>query len=125
VIRSLSPQEIAVSHAPSPPDTGTATKPREREETRTRLLPPYNVILENDDHHSFEFVIDVLRKVLGCTEQRAFRFAEQAHTTGRAVIWTGSKEVAELKVDQIRSFHEIRGSLKLGPLGCTLEPAPG
>jgi ATP-dependent Clp protease adaptor protein ClpS len=113
-----------VSNTPSLPDVGI-TKPREREETHTRRMPPYNVILENDDHHSFEFVIDVLRKVLGCTQQRAFQLAELAHRTGRSIIWTGSKEVAELKVEQVRSFHEIRGAAKLGPLGCTLEPAPG
>jgi hypothetical protein len=43
------------------------------------------------------------------------------------VVWTGTKEVAELKVDQVRCFHEIRASdqAKLGPLGCTIEPAPG
>jgi ATP-dependent Clp protease adaptor protein ClpS len=107
------------------PDTGTITKPREREETRTRFLPPYNVILENDDHHSFEFVMEVLRKVLGCTQQRAFQLTELAHNSGRAIIWTGAKEVAELKVEQVHTFHETRGSRKLGPLGCTLEPAPG
>jgi ATP-dependent Clp protease adaptor protein ClpS len=107
----------------APPDVGIATRPREREETSTRLLPPYNVIIENDDHHSFEFVIDVLRKVLGCTAQRAFQLTEHAHKTGRAIIWTGPKEVAELKVEQVRGIHEIRGSRKLGPLGCTIEPA--
>jgi hypothetical protein len=34
--------------------------------------------------------------------------------------------VAELKVEQVRSFHEIRSydGAKLGPLGCTIEPAP-
>jgi ATP-dependent Clp protease adaptor protein ClpS len=124
---SLPPPQgiVTVSNAPSPPDVGITTKPREREFTRTRRQPPYNVILENDDHHSFEFVIDVLRKVLGCTEQRATQFAQEAHKTGRAIIWTGAREVAELKVEQISSFHEIRGSLKLGPVGCSLEPAPG
>ena len=50
--------------------------------------PPYNVILENDDYHSQEFVIDVLRKVLGCSNERAYLFMYQAHTTGRAIIWT-------------------------------------
>jgi ATP-dependent Clp protease adaptor protein ClpS len=114
-----------VSHESDTPDVGIATRPREREEIETRLLPPYNVILENDDYHSFEFVVEVLRKVLGCTEQRAFQLTQEAHTKGRAVIWTGSKEVAELKVEQVLTCHEIRGSLKLGPLGCTLEPAPG
>jgi ATP-dependent Clp protease adaptor protein ClpS len=116
-----------MSNDPSLPDTNITTKPKEREETRTRRLPPYNVILENDDYHSFDFVMDVLRKALGCTEQRAFALTHQAHTSGRAVVWTGSKEVAELKLEQIRTFHEVRASdgAKLGPLGCTIEPAPG
>ncbi len=103
-----------------------AAKPKEQESVKTRRLPPYNVILENDDYHSFEFVIEVLRKALGCTEQRAFQLTQQAHMNGRAVVWTGSKEVAELKLEQMLSFHEIRpNGQKLGPLGVTIEPAPG
>jgi ATP-dependent Clp protease adaptor protein ClpS len=105
-------------------DTATTTQPRE--ETRTRRVPPYNVILENDDYHSFQFVIEVLRKALGCSEERAYQFMMLAHTSGRAVVWTGPKEVAELKVDQISTFHEkLPNGGTLGPLGCTIEPAPG
>jgi ATP-dependent Clp protease adaptor protein ClpS len=108
------------------PETHVATKPREQTEQRTRRIPPYNVVLENDDYHSFEFVIEVLQKALGCTAERAFILTRQAHTTGRAVVWTGTKEVAELKVEQIRTFEEIRSDgSKLGPLGCSIEPAPG
>ncbi len=112
---------------PALPDVMVTTKPKSREATRTRRLPPYNVILENDDHHSFEFVVEVLRKALGCDEQRAFVLTNQAHTSGRAVVWTGSKEVAELKLEQMQTFHEIRASdgAKLGPLSCSIEPAPG
>jgi ATP-dependent Clp protease adaptor protein ClpS len=102
------------------------TKPESREETRTRRVPPYHVILENDDHHSFGFVIEVLRKALGYSAERAFQLTQQAHTTGRAVVWTGPKEVAELKADQITTFHEARSDgTNLGPLSCTIEPAPG
>jgi ATP-dependent Clp protease adaptor protein ClpS len=108
------------------PDVIVSTKPKSREDTRTRRLPPYNVILENDDYHSMGFVVDVLRKVLGCSEERALLLMSQAHTTGRSIIWTGPKEVAELKVEQVRSFPELRDDgTKFGPLGCTLEPAPG
>ena len=104
-----------------------STKAQPREETRTRLLPPYHVILENDDLHSMDFVIDVLCKVLGCPVEHAGLLMMEAHTTGRAVIWTGPKEVAELKAEQVGSFHEIRerDGAKLGPLGCHVEPAPG
>jgi ATP-dependent Clp protease adaptor protein ClpS len=108
------------------PDVIVSTKPKERETTRTRRVPSYQVILENDDYHSFEFVVDVIRKALGYTEQRAFTLTHLAHNSGRAVVWTGSKEVAELKVEQIRTFHEVRAAdnAKLGPLTCTIEPAP-
>lgn len=109
------------------PDVTVTTKPKTREATETRRIPPYNVILENDDDHSFEFVEDVLCKVLGCNAQRALLLAMEAHSTDRAIIWTGPKEVAELKLEQIQSFHEIRArdQAKLGPLGCYIEPAPG
>ena len=104
----------------------STTKPREEEEVKTRRLPPYHVILANDDYHSFEFVVEVLRKALGYNEQRAMLLTKEAHESGRAVVWTGSKEVAELKLEQMRSFHEIRGDgAKLGPLDCHIEPAPG
>ncbi len=103
-----------------------ATKPIEKVEIRTRHLPPYHVILENDDYHSMEFVVGVLQKALGCTEESAYQFMMLAHTSGQAVVWTGNKEVAELKMEQMQSFHEIAQSgKKLGPLAVRIEPAPG
>lgn len=116
-----------MSTEPAPPDVVVSTRPRPKAVTRTRRVPPYNVILENDDHHSVEFVIDVLCKALGYTKEHSTQLTLQAHTTGRAVVWTGPKEGAELKAEQIRTFHEIRATdqAKLGPLGCTIEPAPG
>lgn len=105
------------------PETIVTTKPKEKEPA-ARRLPPYHVILENDDHHSFEFVMEVLRKALGFDDQRAFQTTHEAHTKGRAIVWTGAKEVAELKYEQIRTFHEIHADgRKLGPLGVTIEPA--
>jgi ATP-dependent Clp protease adaptor protein ClpS len=110
----------------SPTDPIVTTQPLPREETRTRRFPPYNVILENDDHHSFGFVVEVLMKVLGCGPEKAYQFTNEAHSSGRAVIWTGPKEVAELKAEQVQTFHEVRrpDGTKLGPLGCFIEPAP-
>jgi ATP-dependent Clp protease adaptor protein ClpS len=106
------------------PETMVRTKPRER--TTTRRIPPYHVILLNDDYHSFEFVVEVLQKALGCNPEKAFQLTQQAHLQGRAVVWTGPKEVAELKAEQIQSFPEIRADgTKFGPLGCIIEPAPG
>jgi ATP-dependent Clp protease adaptor protein ClpS len=107
-------------------DGVTTVRPKARPETddETRLLPPYHVILENDDHHTFEFVISVLQKVFRVTEQQATVFAMEAHTKGRAIVWTGAKEVAELRVEQMLGFSEtLQSGRKLGPLGVYLEPA--
>lgn len=116
-----------MSSESSLPEVKVKTRPRRQDETHTRRVPPYNVILENDDHHSFEFVVDVLRKALGFAQERDYVLMLQAHTSGRAVVWTGPKEGAELKVEQIRTFREIRpgDGAQLGPLSCTIEPAPG
>jgi ATP-dependent Clp protease adaptor protein ClpS len=104
------------------PDVTTET----HEETRTRRVPPYHVILENDDHHSMQFVVEVLCRALGCAMERAVELMMEAHNSGRAVVWTGSREVAELKAEQIKTFHEVQDKGRdLGPLGCSVEPAPG
>lgn len=101
-----------------------ATRTLPEEETKTRLLPPYNVVLANDDFHSFDFVVAVLRKVFGFQEERAHQLTLEAHKTGRSILWTGSKEVAELKVEQMSTHHEIHASgTKLGPLSTWIEPA--
>jgi ATP-dependent Clp protease adaptor protein ClpS len=118
-------EALAVGNFTPGLSAGPLIAPRESEEVKTRFLPPYNVILLNDDFHTFDFVIQVLRKVLGCTAQRAILLTSEAHTKGRAIVWTGAKEVAELKLDQVCSCHETRGTTKLGPLSCLLEPAPG
>src|SRR4051794_34719476 len=76
-------------------ETSITTKTREKADTRTRKIPPHNLILHNDDHHSMEFVIETLIKAMGFNEQRATLMTLEAHQSGRAIIWTGTKEVAE------------------------------
>ncbi|MBI3822401.1 MAG: ATP-dependent Clp protease adaptor ClpS [Planctomycetes bacterium] len=105
-------------------NTGVTVEPID--EIKTRRLPPYNVILENDDHHSMEFVINVLEKALGYSEEKSFQLMLLAHESGQAIVWTGSKEVAELKQEQMLSFHETSANgQNLGPLGVRIEPAAG
>ena len=44
----------------------------------------------------------------------------------RKTAGTDNKEVAELKLEQMMSFHEIRpNGQKLGSLSVRIEPAPG
>jgi ATP-dependent Clp protease adaptor protein ClpS len=92
-------------------------------DTRPKVLPPYHVLIENDDHHSQLFVVLVLRKVFGFDDAQAIERMHAAEEAGEAVVWTGPKEVAELKVDQLRTYHEKRDDHDLGPVSCRIEPA--
>ncbi len=90
-----------------------------------KILPPFHIIIENDDHHSMQFVIEVLQKTFGHPEMVAIELMATAHTTGQAIVWTGSKELGELKLEQLLTHHEkhYQTGADLGPLGARLEPA--
>ena len=94
-------------------------------ETRTRRQPPYAVILHNDDLNGMEFVAGVLRKVFGYGVQECVRLMLEAHEKGRAVVWVGAMEVAELKADQVRSCGADPVARPRGaqPLAVSVEPA--
>jgi ATP-dependent Clp protease adaptor protein ClpS len=106
-------------------NTETAPVVEPETDVKSRLLPPYHVIIENDDDHSQVFVIVVLRKVFGFDEAQATALMHAAERAGEAVVWTGPKEVAELKLDQIRAYHEKhwQDERDLGPIRCRIEPA--
>ncbi len=91
-------------------------------ETRTRRQPPYAVILHNDDHNTQFFVMMVLRKVFGYEPEKCFELMMEAHEKGRAVVWVGAMEVAELKADQIHSCGADPTATKSQPLAVSVEP---
>ena len=79
-------------------------KTKEKEEQKTKRQPPYNVILHNDDDHSFEYVIAMLQKLFGHPPEKGYLMAWEVHTQGKVIVDTTSLERAELKRDQIHAF---------------------
>lgn len=75
-----------------------------RTEENLRLQPPYHVILLNDDDHTYEYVVRMLKELFGHPVERGFRMAEQVDKTGRAIVMTTTLELAELKRDQIHAY---------------------
>jgi ATP-dependent Clp protease adaptor protein ClpS len=94
-------------------------------ETRTRRQPPYAVVLHNDDLNTMEFVVFVLRKVFGYEVEKCVELMLEAHEKGRAAVWVGALEVAELKADQVRSCgpDPVQKAKGANPLGVSVEPA--
>jgi len=77
----------------------TMTPPRERTSrgTGSGLGTPWHVVVRNDDHNTFQGVAFALSSVLpGVSYDRGMRLADKIHSTGRAIVWSGHKELAEL-----------------------------
>jgi ATP-dependent Clp protease adaptor protein ClpS len=69
------------------------------------LLPPWAVILHNDDVNSMDYVVRCLIKsVDGVSLERATEIMLEAHTHGRALVVTCPLERAELYRDRLASF---------------------
>ena len=106
--------------------TSTITPHKEKTEQKTKGLPPYNVVLLNDDDHSFEYVIVMLKTLFGHPPERGYKMAMEVHTTGRVIVATTNLEKAELKREQIQAFgpDPLIPRCK-GSMSATVEPASG
>jgi ATP-dependent Clp protease adaptor protein ClpS len=87
----------ATAVAPAKPAEQTRKRPPKK-------LPPFNVVLLNDNDHSYEYVIQMLKSLFGHNDQQGFKLAEEVDKKGRAIVYTTHKELAELKRDQIHAF---------------------
>ncbi len=81
-----------------------ATRPEGVTEQETRLLPPYRVILHNDDVNTFEHVIHSILKLTPLKEPEAVKCTIEAHETGASLLLVTHKERAELYVEQFATF---------------------
>ncbi len=81
-------------------------KPDELISQRTKLLPPYKVIVHNDDYNEMNYVIFALvNSVTLLTLQEAEDIMLTAHLSGRAVVTVCPKEVAEYYQERLLSYH--------------------
>lgn len=90
-------------------DLGAAVvvRPKRARAAQARRVPRWNVVLWDDDNHSYAYVIFMLRDLFGHNEETGFRLAEKVDTEGRAVVLTTTQEHAELKRDQILGYGEV------------------
>ena len=100
------------------------TRPRATSQPTTRRPPLWNVVLLDSDDHTYEFVIEMLGSVFGHPTERAFKLARTVDESGRAVIKTTHRELAELKAEQVRGFGlDPRVATCAVPMRAILEPA--
>jgi ATP-dependent Clp protease adaptor protein ClpS len=104
------------------------TRPKQtrktEQENKQRRQPPYHVVLLNDDDHTYEYVIEMLKGLFGYAVEKGFQMAKEVDTSGRVIVLTTTKEHAELKRDQIHAFGaDHRLPRCKGSMSSVIEPA--
>ncbi len=110
--------------ATAEPQEETVAQRRPRTGQQTKRQPPYQVILWNDDDHSYAYVIAMLMELFAYPPEKGFQMAKEVDTQGRVVVLTTTREHAELKRDQIHAYGKdvlIAGCK--GSMSATIEPA--
>lgn len=70
----------------------------------TALAPRHNLILLDDDDHTYEYVIEMLGAIFGHSVEKAYQLAREVDASGRAIVFSAHLELVELKQQQVHSY---------------------
>jgi len=83
---------------------------------------PWKVVLWDDDHHTYEYVIEMLIEVCQMTFAKALGHAVEVDTEKRTVVFSGELEHAEFVQERILAYGpDPRMSQSKGAMTATLE----
>jgi ATP-dependent Clp protease adaptor protein ClpS len=82
----------------------SAPQTETKQQTKTALEKPWNVVVHNDPVNLMSYVTLVFRRVFGLSKEKAEQHMLEVHQKGRSVLWTGGRERAELYVQQLHSY---------------------
>lgn len=85
-------------------DTSTVTVVTDKEKPERKHQPKYNVVLIDDNEHTYDYVICMLGRVFGFNKIKSFKMACEVDQSGRVILLTTTLEHAELKQQQIHAF---------------------
>ena len=90
---------------------------------RPKQQPRYNVVLWNDNDHTYQYVIAMLAELFGYPHEKGYQLATEVDRQGRTIVMTTTKELAELKRDQIHAYGKdaILAECK-GSMSASIEP---
>lgn len=106
------------------PKVKVETRAAVAEELRSKPLVPWNVVLLDDDHHTYEYVMAMMMTLFAMDQVQAFKVASTVDKEKRAVCLTTHKERAEFKRDQILAFgRDPMMASSVGSMSAIIEPA--
>ena len=84
------------------PEKQKTTREKDDSKEQPRINEPWQVILYNDDVHSFDEVILQVQKATGCGLREATRITLEAHMNGKSVAYRG----------EFADCHRVAGVLR-------------
>lgn len=75
-------------------------------DARTSLARPWMVIVHDDPITLASYVTMVLRRVFAYPHEHAHALMLEVHLKGRAVVWTGAREQAEMYTVRLQG-HQL------------------
>ena len=106
-------------------NSATETIIRPKDDQKPQQQPRYHVILWNDDDHSFDYVIRMMKELFGHSREKGMQIAKEVDTSGKAICLTTTMEHAELKRDQIKAYgRDQLVAHCMGSMSASIEPAP-
>jgi len=116
--------------APTPIAKAPASAPARRARPASRALPQlepmYNVILIDDDQHTYDYVVEMLCTLFGHAFETSYLMACEVDRAGRVVVYTTDRDEAADRRDAIQNFGAdplLPGSS--GSMGAEIEPVSG
>lgn len=101
----------------SKPRQGHKDQPGLLIEEQVKEPQRYKVLIHNDDYTTMDFVVEILVRVFQKSETEATLVMLAVHNEGMGVCGVYTHEVAETKVETVRTMAKQAGY----PLKCSME----
>lgn len=80
-------------------------KPEIKTESQASAAPQWHVVVVNDPINYQAYVVVAFMNVLRIGAPEAKRLMRLIHTEGRATVWTGARERAEMLALELQQWH--------------------
>ena len=80
-------------------------KPDFKTETLVSASPQWNVVVLNDPINYMGYVVVAFMSVLRVSAPEAKKLMRHVHDDGRATVWTGERERAEMLALELQQWH--------------------
>lgn len=96
----------------------TATITETKVDQKQQTVKFWNLVLLNDDFTPFDFVVLILMRICGKTEEEAEAIAAAVHKNDKGLVGRYTKEIAETKAHQLIQISKANNH----PLKAVAEP---